>query len=311
MENEKNNEEKLNPLIWLFIVILILWIISVVLVNLIFTTWTERGTFGDSFGALNSLFSGLAFGGIIYTILLQRKELKLQRDELILTRDELKRSANAQEESNKFQHEQIRIANLPIFQYETEIHNNVNYLIIKNESGRIAFDVDIWHYITYFEEDIIKKDFIEGYVKNISKKHLNLNLWDDEIWSISERGIYASFPNNYSIKIPIESPLDINIFDIFIQYRDSLNNNYALRILFDRSFSSNEVPFIIGEFEPKILTLFDRIDLTDVALKRETIHEIFKPVYDIHQSSIFVNHLKNKITFGVESRWHLKKINSY
>ena len=46
----------------------------------------ERGTFGDMFGGVNSLFSGLAFTGIIFTILLQRKEFELQREELKATR---------------------------------------------------------------------------------------------------------------------------------------------------------------------------------------------------------------------------------
>lgn len=47
-----------------------------------------RGTFGDMFGGLNTLFSGFAFLGIIITILLQKKDLKLQSDELKLTRKE-------------------------------------------------------------------------------------------------------------------------------------------------------------------------------------------------------------------------------
>ncbi len=42
---------------------------------------TVRGTFGDMFGSVNALFSGLAFAGIIVTILLQRKELALQRQD--------------------------------------------------------------------------------------------------------------------------------------------------------------------------------------------------------------------------------------
>ncbi|MDM8566190.1 hypothetical protein QUF74_11130 [Candidatus Halobeggiatoa sp. HSG11] len=61
----------------------------------------KRGTFGDMFGAINALFSGLAFAGVIYAILLQRKELALQREELTLTRKELARSAQAQELSEK------------------------------------------------------------------------------------------------------------------------------------------------------------------------------------------------------------------
>ena len=50
----------------------------------------DRGTFGDMFGAVNALFSGLAFAGVIYAIFLQRNELSLQRTELELTRGELK-----------------------------------------------------------------------------------------------------------------------------------------------------------------------------------------------------------------------------
>lgn len=49
----------------------------------------NRGTFGDMFGAVNSLFSGLAFVGVVFAILLQRNELVLQRKELKFTRDEL------------------------------------------------------------------------------------------------------------------------------------------------------------------------------------------------------------------------------
>lgn len=37
------------------------------------------GQFGDSFGVISSFFSALAFAGLIYTILLQRKELSLTR----------------------------------------------------------------------------------------------------------------------------------------------------------------------------------------------------------------------------------------
>lgn len=39
------------------------------------TSAQARGLFGDQFGAVNSLFSGLAFAGIIITILLQRRDL--------------------------------------------------------------------------------------------------------------------------------------------------------------------------------------------------------------------------------------------
>ena len=56
----------------------------------------ERGQFGDSFGAVNALFSGLAFAGLISALFLQRNELQLQREELRLTRNELAAQSAAQ-----------------------------------------------------------------------------------------------------------------------------------------------------------------------------------------------------------------------
>jgi hypothetical protein len=60
----------------------------------------KAGVFGDSFGVLTSLFSGLAFAGIIFTILLQRDELQLQRRELELTRGEIKNQNQTIEKQN-------------------------------------------------------------------------------------------------------------------------------------------------------------------------------------------------------------------
>jgi hypothetical protein len=51
-----------------------------------------RGTIGDMFGLSNALFTGLAFIGLIATILMQRQELQMQREELALTRDEMRNS---------------------------------------------------------------------------------------------------------------------------------------------------------------------------------------------------------------------------
>jgi len=58
----------------------------------------KLGQFGDSFGIITSLFSGLAFSGLIITILLQKKELGYQREELKLTREELAKSREAQQD---------------------------------------------------------------------------------------------------------------------------------------------------------------------------------------------------------------------
>lgn len=101
--NNSNNisDEKMGILYFLFSIILLLWIGSYFIINYYYPDPQKSGTVGDTFGAINALFSGLAFCGIIYTILLQRKELRLQREELVHTREELKRSADAQEKTEK------------------------------------------------------------------------------------------------------------------------------------------------------------------------------------------------------------------
>jgi hypothetical protein len=60
-------------------------------------TSTDRGLFGDTFGGVTALFSGLAFAGMIFAIILQSRELKLQRVELKLTREEYEASRKVQE----------------------------------------------------------------------------------------------------------------------------------------------------------------------------------------------------------------------
>jgi len=42
----------------------------------------ERGTFGDMFGAVNALFTGLAFAFVVYGLAVQRHEVKLLSEEL-------------------------------------------------------------------------------------------------------------------------------------------------------------------------------------------------------------------------------------
>ena len=96
--NEADRDRK-PPAFW----ILALAVFFVVIVYFAISYWLipnveSRGQFGDSFGAVNALFSGLAFAGLISALYLQRTELQLQRDELRLTRDELSAQSAAQKE---------------------------------------------------------------------------------------------------------------------------------------------------------------------------------------------------------------------
>lgn len=92
MEVKKDGDRSYRPIvIWALLIVFILWGASFILLK--FEDF-EHGTFGDMFGAVNALFSGLAFGGIILTIYMQRDELTLQRKELEETRGVFEKQSN-------------------------------------------------------------------------------------------------------------------------------------------------------------------------------------------------------------------------
>ena len=64
-------------LILLSLVIILLFTIN----GFILYDIPNRGTYGDMFGGVNALFSGLAFVGIVYTFLLQRRDLNNSKED--------------------------------------------------------------------------------------------------------------------------------------------------------------------------------------------------------------------------------------
>ncbi len=81
--------------IWATVFVFVFWILNLILLKGL----ENRGTFGDMFGGLNALFSGLAFVGLISAILLQRQDLLLQSKILESTRKEL--TGQREEQKNK------------------------------------------------------------------------------------------------------------------------------------------------------------------------------------------------------------------
>ena len=86
MCKDKLNNEETKSRLWIWIIIAIvgviaMWGVSWWGINKFIDEPTNQGTFGDMFGAVNALFSGLAFAGLIVTLLYQKEELKLQREE--------------------------------------------------------------------------------------------------------------------------------------------------------------------------------------------------------------------------------------
>lgn len=130
MNSNSNSNKRTNYtlLIVFCVFVVLLYSASWFFIDKTFVNSDERGQFGDQFGAVNALFSGLAFAGLIFTIILQKKELALQHEELTETRSELKGQKEQMEEQNKtmkiqrFENTFFQMLN----QFQ-EITNNITY----------------------------------------------------------------------------------------------------------------------------------------------------------------------------------------
>ena len=59
------------------------------------------GVFGDSFGSVNALFTGLAFTGVVFSILLQQRQIRLQREDFLNQLSEMEKTSVEMEEQTE------------------------------------------------------------------------------------------------------------------------------------------------------------------------------------------------------------------
>ena len=93
--------KRIGLLVILGIIAGILWGANWYLVDKFYHYPAQRGQFGDMFGAVNSLFTALAFAGLIYTALLQRDQLAVQQKEIIESGETQKELVQSQIEAHK------------------------------------------------------------------------------------------------------------------------------------------------------------------------------------------------------------------
>lgn len=86
-------------MVLVFIAITVFWIVSYWTISAYFGIPSNPSDVGQLFGAIGALFSGWAFCGVLWVILLQRNAIEIQREDLKATIAEMKQSREAQEES--------------------------------------------------------------------------------------------------------------------------------------------------------------------------------------------------------------------
>lgn len=162
--DSEEERKKLNKIaIGLFLFVIFVWSAFWFLIISFIGKPDGAGTFGDMFGSVNALFSGWAFAGVIYAILLQRRELELQRTELKTTNKMLeaqKHEFSVQNETLKKQ----RFENtfFQMLSLHHEIVNSMHYFRVKDLSA---------YSMSFVKEEKIK---IEASGRNCFEHYLEL-----------------------------------------------------------------------------------------------------------------------------------------
>lgn len=188
--------KKTIPIIVGAVIVFVTWAVSGLLIWQ-FVEKDSRGTFGDMFGAINALFSGLALFGIIISILIQQNELNLQRKELKYTRKEFQtnRVTNIlfkqieyinhlidQTIFNPTQNFQFRIGNPKIdtFLQALEEDSESQYELFLYNSDKITRLISLLHNIYDNLEETLRFNELEDSdlknMKNIFSSNINPDL---------------------------------------------------------------------------------------------------------------------------------------
>ena len=132
---------------------------------LIFLPYSKeaRGTFGDQFGAVNALFSGLAFAGLIYTIILQRHDLKLQRRDLHYQRRDLELNRKELALNRK----ELELTRMELELTRQEMEEQTAEFEKQNETLKIQrFENTFFNMLSQFQEVVnnlkVSKEFYGG-----------------------------------------------------------------------------------------------------------------------------------------------------
>lgn len=123
------------------------------------------GTFGDTFGALNTLFSGLAFATLIITLILQRKELQLQRQEVAESNSIAKSQTEISEQQAQLINQQIKESQKQNF------YNLFLKFIEEKNQKKSNFVIRNWGHrgVTLTGNEVFKH-FASDFIMNFDKK---------------------------------------------------------------------------------------------------------------------------------------------
>ncbi len=121
--------------IWLLYIVFLFWADDICAI----IQWTPHlphkdtaGVFGDYFGALNALFAGMAFAGLIVTIRQQSADLKATKEEMRQSREEM------EQQTKQFQKDYLSNVIFKRIELLQQLENEVEFSIISKKGNQIV-----------------------------------------------------------------------------------------------------------------------------------------------------------------------------
>lgn len=219
----------------------------------------ERGTLGDMFGTVNALFSGLAFAGIIFTILLQRKELGYQRNELKETRKEFiiqNKTLKSQRFENTF-YNLVSLHNQIVndIDYDRTRYNRDRSMVVITVKGRDVFR-DRFNNLNSMLEESDEENVNKTYLEFYKERKTDFGHYFRNLYRIIKMIHETEFVTFEELDLDSNNQVDLEKYNLcnFIQkykytciVRAQLSD-YELLLLFYNCLSENG----IEKFKPLV-----------------------------------------------------------
>lgn len=207
--------------------------------------WSQRGSFGDMFGAVSALFSGLAFCGLLITISLQARQLVLQNRELEQTRKDLA-------EQNRQIDSQMKTADLQrfegtFFQLLATYQNMVSSMSIDGQLGSVTTGRSCF--------SIIYKEFSQGFsaeqhnLEDISSTMNQIQVQYTRTYEDLRYGLDVYFRNLYGLFSFVNRNRVISDKAFYMQLAKAQLSAYEILLLYyhclSRQGQSSLMPLVV------------------------------------------------------------------
>lgn len=179
----------------------------------------KYGTYGDSYGSLNTLFTGLAFAGLIISIILQGRELKATRKEMNDQKEVMREQKIESEKQNKILENQQQLIQKQFDESKKQAFLNQYYALLDQRQKILSSLV-----ITKLDGSKLEgNEVIAEYVKGFRslREQFDTDIHDDEYMNLAWDRLSKKLHKSYDYQL-------VSYFKFYRMFFSLIQKNDAL-----------------------------------------------------------------------------------